>query len=189
MNRPDTCLLDSAHHYGAITRWLHWSMAALFAWQFAGAALHAWDREAAATRWFWSSHGSLGAVLLMLLVLRGMWGLLNMRRRPPTVPNIWGRLSNAGHLALYALMAFVPIVAMLRTYGRGKGFAVFGVQMFEATGRESAPLMAVGNALHGEAGWVMLAFIAGHVVMVGVHQYVWRDRVAARMLPSRHKGL
>ncbi|GAB1578047.1 cytochrome b [Bordetella petrii] len=185
MSSTGTCWQDSPHGYGVVSRCLHWGMAVLFAWQFVGAVLHAWDREAAVTRWFWSSHGSLGAVLLALVVLRGIWGLASARRRPPADPNIWGRLSSAGHLALYALMLIVPVVAMLRTYGRGKGFAVFGVPVLEASGQEIPSLMAVGNALHGLAGWLLLALVAGHVAMVAVHQYVWRDGIAGRMLRRR----
>src|SRR3546814_2393319 len=54
--------LDSPQAYGSITRFLHWGMAALFAWQFASSALHAWNREAGISRWFWQSHVSLGEI-------------------------------------------------------------------------------------------------------------------------------
>lgn len=182
MNRTASCRWqDSPDRYGTVTRLLHWGMAALFAWQFTGAALHAWDRDAAITQWFWASHGSLGVLLLVLVALRGIWGLENLRRRPDAEPGLRGRLSTAGHTGLYLLMIAVPVVAMMRSHGRGKGMAVFGLPLFEATGREVPALVAIGNALHGWLGWLLLALVAGHVAMVGVHRFVWRDQVAARM--------
>lgn len=177
--------LDSPQGYGSISRFLHWGMAALFAWQFISSALHAWNREAEISRWFWSSHVSLGVLLLVLVAARAAWALENQRRRPPTDANLWGRLSCAGHAGLYALMFCVPLIAMLRSYGRGKGLAVFGMPLFDASGREIASLIALGNALHGWLGWLLLALVVGHVAMVGVHQYLWRDQTAARMLRRR----
>jgi len=186
MNCTDSCRWqDTPDRYGRVTRALHWGMAALFAWQFAGAALHAWDREAALAKWFWSSHGSLGVLLLALVAVRGLWGLESLRRRPGPEPGWRGRLSTAGHAGLYILMVGVPVVAMMRSYGKGKGLAVFGQPLFEATGREVPGLVALGNALHGWLGWLLLALAVGHVAMVAVHQYVWRDGVAARMAGRR----
>ncbi|HYG41757.1 MAG TPA: cytochrome b/b6 domain-containing protein [Bordetella sp.] len=176
---------DSPQGYGSVTRYLHWAMAALFAWQFTSSALHAWNREAGISRWFWSSHVSLGVLLLALVAVRAVWALENQRRRPSNDANLWGRLSTAGHAGLYVLMFCVPLIAMLRAYGRGKGLAVLGVPLFDASGREISLLVELGNALHGWLGWLLLALVAGHIAMVGVHQYVWRDQIAARMLRRR----
>jgi len=177
--------LDNPHAYGTVTRFLHWSMAALFGWQFISSALHAWNRDADISRWFWSSHVSLGVVLLALVALRVLWALAGSRRRPPAGAHAWGRLSRLGHAGLYLLMICVPVVAMMRAQGRGKGLSVFGVQLIEASGREIPSLIAVGNALHGWLGWLLLALVVGHVAMVGVHQYIWRDQAAAPMLGRR----
>src|SRR3546814_5658727 len=125
------------------------------------------------------SHVSLGVLLLVLVAVRALWALAGLRRRPPSGADAWGRLSRAGHAALYALMIGVPLIAMLRSYGRGKGLAVFGMPLLEASGREIASLIALGNALHGWLGWSLLALVAGHVAMVGVHLYVWRAQAAA----------
>lgn len=181
---PSTCY-DSQQGYGRVSRVLHWSMVALFAWQFASSALHAWDREAAVSKWFWSSHVSLGVTLLVLAALRVLWALLNLRRRPPAGAGAAGRLARLGHAGLYTLMMAVPVLALARSYGRGKGLAVFGMPLFEATGREQPALVAMGNALHGWLGWALLAMACGHVFMVWLHHYVWRDGTAARMLCRR----
>jgi len=178
---PSTCY-DSPQGYGLVSRIMHWSMAALFAWQFVSSALHAWDREAAVSKWFWSSHVSLGVTLLALGALRALWALLNLRRRPPAGAGAIGSLARLGHAGLYALMVAVPVVAMARSYGPGKGLTVFGMPLFEATGREHSALVALGNTLHGWLGWALLAVICGHVFMVGLHHYAWRDGTAARML-------
>src|SRR5690606_8668377 len=101
-----------------------------------------------------------------LAVLRALWALKNLRRRPPAGAGAIGLLARLGHAGLYALMVAVPVIAMARSYGRGKGLAVFGMPLFEASGREYSTLVALGNALHGWLGWALLAVACGHVAMV-----------------------
>ena len=36
--------------------------------------------------------------------------------------------------------------------------------------------------MHGVLGWALLALIVGHMLMVLVHRYFWKDEVAQRML-------
>lgn len=174
--------LDSPQGYGAVSRILHWGMAAVFAWQFFSSALHAWDKEAAFARSVWPSHVSLGVVLLALVSLRALWAWVNRHHRPAAGPGPVGLFARFGHVALYGLMVAAPVSAMLRSYGRGKGLSVFGMRLLEATGQEIPSLIAVGNTLHGRLGWILLGLVTLHILMVGVHQYVWHDGTGGRML-------
>src|SRR5690606_14502485 len=108
------------------------------------------------------------------VLLRGVWGLLNIHRRPHK-RSLAGALALLGHLAIYGLMFAVPAVALLRTYGSGRGFSFLGIQIFEQTGVQNAALTAPGSALHGLLGWVLLAVIVGHVVMAFIHHFALRD--------------
>lgn len=166
--------LDSRNGYGLLSRVFHWSMALLFLWQFMSAILRIFAKNTAVYNFFWSAHHQLGFVLLILVLLRGIWGLLNIHRRPHK-QSLAGKLALLGHLAIYGLMFTVPAVALLRTYGSGRGFAFLGIQIFEQTGVQNAVLTAPGNALHGLLGWVLLAVIAGHVLMALVHHFALGD--------------
>ncbi|TXN01604.1 cytochrome b, partial [Methylobacterium sp. WL103] len=75
--------LDTPERYGPVSRGFHWLMAALFAWQFTGALLYVGIGDTALTRFVGSSHFTLGFTLFVLVLLRGAWGLANLRRRPP----------------------------------------------------------------------------------------------------------
>ncbi|MCD0503228.1 cytochrome b [Bordetella petrii] len=173
--------MDTPDSYGIVTRTLHWSMAAIFAWQFTGATLHFFIEDAPVRNFFWSTHSSLGVLLLVLVFLRGAWGLANLSRRPSYQAGILGCAAAAGHILLYALMLAVPVLAVLRSYGRGRGLSVFGVQVFEARGTEIPHLIAPGAALHGLLGWTLLALVVGHIVMALVHHYALKDGALTRM--------
>ncbi len=172
--------LDTPHRYGLITRALHWTMAGLFVWQFAGMAVRIIVGRHPVTAFMVGSHKPIGTLLMLLILLRGAWGLSQWRHRPAHPRNAIGRCAALGHASLYALMLYVPGVALLREYGSGRGFAPFGIPLFPA-GQEIGWMLAPANLSHGVLAWTLLALIVGHVLMVAAHRWWWRDTTLARM--------
>lgn len=86
-----TGLSDTMAGYGLVSRSLHWLMALLFAWQFTSALLHAFAPDTPVESFFWSTHYSVGFTLYILALLRGIWGLVNLRRRPHHDGTLLGR--------------------------------------------------------------------------------------------------
>ena len=176
--------MDNKNGYGIISRALHWSMALLFLWQFISAILRVFAKNTVFYRFFWSAHHQLGFALLVLVLVRGVWGVLNVRRRPHK-QSLTGRIASLGHLAIYGLMFAVPAVALLRSYGRGRGFSFLGIQIFERTGVQNTLLTAPGKALHGLLGWTLLAVVAAHILMALVHHFALRDDTLRHMAGRR----
>ncbi|WP_458096497.1 cytochrome b [Roseomonas sp. WA12] len=174
-------LIDSPARYGLVSRVLHWGMAALFAWQFAGMAIKLALGRHPVSAFFVGSHASFGTLLMVLVLIRGTWGLLNLRRRPPHGTGWLGRAAQFGHLTIYGLMLAVPLLGLLRQYGSGRAFAAFSIPLWGATGETHPSLVGAGDAAHGELGWVLLAIVAGHVAMVAFHGLVLRHAVLPRM--------
>ena len=178
---------DTPLRYGVITRILHWGMAAIFAWQFLGMILRNLLGRGPVAGFFVGSHTALGTLLLLLVLLRGAWGLYNRPQRPPQEKGWLGRAALAGHLAIYALMLVVPALALLRAYGSGRPFAPFGIPLFDGfPGGPIGWMTAPAHAAHGLLAWALLALIAGHVAMALAHRLIWRDDVLQRMAgPAR----
>lgn len=185
MTKDHSTLFDHPEGYGAVTRAFHWLMAALFAWQFLSAILHAVDRDMPAARFFWSWHSSVGFLLLVTVVLRGVWALANLGNRPVYAVGLLGTAARLGHLVLYLLMLAIPTLAVVRAYGSGRGLSVFGIEVFTGSGERIPALMAPANAAHGLLGWTLLALVAGHIVMALAHAYLWREDTLTRMLRGR----
>lgn len=175
-------LMDDGLRYGPVTRLLHWLMAGLLVWQFTGMFVKEIVGRAPLTAFWVGSHKGVGLLLLVLLLVRAVWGLYNLRRRPRHGRGFWGGAAVIGHLVLYGLMLVVPSLALLRQYGSGKPFEAFGVQLMTNARPEVEWMMAPANAAHGLLAWVLLAAIGGHVLMVLVHRFVWKDGTTQRML-------
>jgi len=176
-----TTLADNPDRFGLISRIFHWGMAVLFAMQFLSAAAHwALPRENAIRDTLWSYHTNLGATLFMLVLLRGIWGLINLKRRPVGV-GLMGKVAHVGQAALYVFMVIVPFVRLLAAFGSTRGFSYFGMQVFPAREAEIAWTQSAAE-WHGEMGWILLALVLGHIAMAVVwHRLIKRDDVMSRM--------
>lgn len=184
---PANPWFDSPRRYGRISRMLHWGMALLMGWQFTGMVLKVTLDLNPRESFMVGTHNSVGIVLLVLVLLRGLWALLNLRRRPPHEATLLGRAAMLGHVGLYGLMVLVPTLALLRLIGSGRPFSLFGVvPLFDASERVDW-MMAPANAAHGVLGWILLALIAGHIGMVIVHHFLWKDDTLHRMAGPRLK--
>jgi cytochrome b561 len=171
---------DTPRRYGRISRAFHWIMAALFAWQFAGALLYVATGDTPLTRFVGSTHFTLGFTLFVLVLLRGAWGLANLRRRPPH-PGRIGRAAVAGHAVIYGLMLVVPSLALLRWYGSGKPFAPYGIVVMPERADKIAWMMVPGDLLHYWLGFLLLAVVLGHAAMSVLHRVLWKEDVLVRM--------
>lgn len=170
---------DTDSRYGWVSRVLHWGMALLFVWQFSSAAARVFFEDTALESFLWGTHSQLGVVLLVLVVLRAVWGLANVSRRPPSI----SVMAKLGHLALYGLMIAVPTIALIRQYGSGRSLDVLGINLMPGfEGEKIAWMTELGGLLHGELGWAMLALITGHIVMAVMHRRLTNHDVLKRMV-------
>lgn len=172
-------LRDNPQRYGAVSRLLHWGMAILFAWQFSGVVARVLFEDSAIEAFLWGSHRTVGVLILSLLVLRVLWALFNVSRRPPSL----SVMATLGHLALYGLMIAVPTIALIRQYGSGRSLEVFGINLMSGfEGEEITWMTDLGGLLHGNLGWALLVLIAGHIAMAILHQKLTHHDVLKRMV-------
>lgn len=175
-------ILDNESRYGSISRWLHWGMAILFLVQFVSAIAHwALPRENTFRDWVWSYHYDLGTTLFLLVMARGVWGLVNLRKRPGQT-GFNGKAAVVGHLSIYALMILAPFSRLLSSAGSDRGLSYLGFEIFPAQPVEIAWTQPLSD-WHGEMGWALALVVLGHILMaIAYHRLIKRDDVLDRML-------
>lgn len=173
-------MMDHAYGYGLLSRFFHWSMALLLLYQVVSAALHYFFDDTPVSDFFFAWHFSNGVLLLCLALLRGVWGLTNLSRRPAHDRGI-DRIAVIGHVAMYVLLIAIPVIAVVRAYGSEHGLSAFGIPIFAGQPTEIEWMTNFGNEWHSFFGWILFALIAGHITMAFVHSYVWKQPMIARM--------
>lgn len=138
---------DSKNTYGTVSRLLHWSIFVGYILIFGTAFAAKFNPE---MKFLMQPHQTIGIAILVLSVARVLWAAMNSKNRAKEDLKM-----KLGHFALYALMLLVPILGMVRKFGKENG---------------NQMLVDLGNNFHGELGMVILLLIVGHVAMVIIHQ-------------------
>ncbi|MFE8070795.1 cytochrome b [Marinobacteraceae bacterium S3BR75-40.1] len=171
-------LMDADNRYGAVSRLLHWLMAALLLamltseWWF-----EAFEHTASeGTLMGW--HQSVGLLIFGLMLFRIVWRGLNHGRVAP--PAHWATAARLGHLALYALMILMPLSGLITSWGEGHAVHFFGTTLI-APGPEMEWLEEGGEEVHEALATVLWIMIGLHVAAALAHQYLMGDRTLRRM--------
>lgn len=178
-------IMDNQGRFGTVTRALHWSMAVLIGWQFVGMISKvAVGREHPVSQFLGGYHSNVGTVLFVLIVLRLAWAFINRRNRHSHGGGLLAKAAVAGHTAIYTLMLLVPLMALIRAWGRERGFSPFGFELFAPRTPDTVVTAAVelGDMFHGELAWLMGLLVLSHIFMAVFHHRVLRDDTMKRML-------
>ncbi|HEX6633983.1 MAG TPA: cytochrome b/b6 domain-containing protein [Usitatibacter sp.] len=182
MNKTNAGGTDlSGQHYDATTIWLHWATVVLviFLWGIGQTAdlLPKGPLRSGA----WSIHVLLGFATTLVLIARIVWRAEYGATLPPADKGALQVLAKATHYALYALLVAVVVAGILNASYRGT--QVFGVWSVPKFGAGVAATRRSINDWHELAANTLVALAALHAAAALVHQFVWRDRLIARMRP------
>lgn len=179
-------LRNSATHYGAITRLLHWGMAALIIFSIAAVELHeAFPKGSDLRKLLMSVHFQIGLIVLLLVWVR--IAVIFSDKAPPITPAppLWQHIAaKLAHLGLYLAMIALPIVGILMQQAEGREVALLGMQLPVFTGGDKEFSESL-EEVHEVLGNLMIAMIVAHVAAAVWHHRVQKDDTILRMLPPR----
>jgi cytochrome b561 len=188
-------LLSTKDGYGALTKFFHWAIVALFAFQFAAAniMLRIDGNETAlglTQAAYYNWHKSIGLVALVVAVFR----LLARKRGelPPWAPGLSlseRRFVHRAEQLLYAAMFVMPVSGYLYVMAGGYGVNLFGVVDLPNPIGERPALAVAAKWTHIVSSYVLLAVLAGHLGLVLRHHLILKDGLLDRMLPGKRVDL
>ncbi len=173
-------------HYTVTAKSLHWLMALLFfgmlslGFYMVGLPLSPQKLQ------IYSWHKWAGITIFMLALFRLAWRISHV---PPDLPDTMSRiakwLAHGAHWVLYVLMLCIPLSGWLMSSAKGFQTVWFGIVPIPdllSRDRELGNLLA---QVHGYLNWLFIAFLAGHILAALMHQFINKDRLLERMLPTR----
>ena len=183
-------LRDSADGWGAVTRLLHWGMAALILFQLGFGLWMTRVPDLLQRFLLTQTHKSLGTTIFALALLRLGWRLANRRPPlPPAMPAWQRRAARLSHAALYGLMLLLPLSGWLMASASptqdllGMQNLVFGRwPLPDPFVPGDARVEAAAHAVHAGAAIALALLLALHAAAALRHQFVDRDGLLARMI-------
>jgi cytochrome b561 len=177
--------------YPPVSKLLHWVIAACVLITIPVAFwMSNTSNEALANNLF-NLHKSIGALILVLMVLRVINRFVSGAPAPESNLEPWQRtVSSAVHGLLYVLLLLMPIVGYLANsaYGAGTPTPFFGLFSIPPIIGPNEALSERLFALHRYTGWLVTFLVVMHVGAALFHYFTRRDGVLQRMLPKALGG-
>jgi cytochrome b561 len=173
-------MLKNTHEtYGWLAKVFHWVMALAIVGMF-GVAYVMTDMEGPQKFVLYGLHKSVGATLLVLVVLRFLWRLANTQPTLPESVPAWQRFgAHANILLLYALMFTMTISGFLMSYYTW-GVSWFGLVNFAAPVKNN-DFGNIFKEIHEIASYLLIASVSLHVIAALYHHFFLKDNVLRRM--------
>lgn len=178
-------MFNTAERYGWVARLLHWVMALAI---FSMFGLGLWMRELDYYSPYYKSapdlHKSIGLVLLVVLVFRLIWKLVNKSPVHEDITPFERKASHFVHLILYPLLFVLMIAGYFISTADGRPILMFGAIEVPALVNRKG-LEAVAGIIHYYIAFVIIAVAVFHAFAALYHHFVKRDGVLLCMLPRR----
>jgi cytochrome b561 len=175
----------SADSYGAIAQGLHWITVALvvLAWAL-GTFLDSVPRGPTRVAAHFV-HSSAGIMIMAVLIARLAWRVADPAPYPAsTFLGVWGdRAGRVAHLALYILLAAVPIVGIVLQFARGDALPILGLFEIASPWASDRAFSRSVKEAHEMLANILLILAVLHALAALAHHWLLKNRTLVRMLP------
>jgi cytochrome b561 len=131
---------------------------------------------------FYAAHKSTGFVILLLMIGRLAYRLVNPP--PPAEPTLarWQiGASHAVHWSLYAILLVMPILGWAGSNAFGAPVSVYGLFTLPDLVSKDEPLSKTLLGIHATLGIIAAVLVLIHIGAALHHRFVKKDAVLARM--------
>jgi len=173
---------NTDNSYGLVAKSFHWVLFMMLSFSIVAGNFLADMPKGAEKLEAAGMHKSFGAVLLMLIMFRLAWRLVNTTPRLPdetTAKEAF--LAKAMHWGLYVLMFAQPLSGIMMSQAAGFPVSFFGLFEFPVFLNENSELAKTFLSIHGTV-WILLVIaVFGHVGAALHHHFVKKDNVLKQM--------
>lgn len=129
-----------------------------------------------------NAHKLLGLTILMLLILRFLWMLCNVKPKLPTASSWERALEHLVHWSLYLALFLMPLAGWIGTSAGGYpprlGSKTLGLPI-----EKSETLSDFAFSVHNTLAVIIIILVSLHVLAALFHYFVKKDGILQRMLP------
>ncbi len=181
ISRNTIKLKNTPNGYGLVARALHWGMALAILFMF---GLGLWMRTLTYySPWYNQApaiHKSVGIILLVLLVLRFAWRLLNPAPDASYLKPVEQKLSHLMHMGFYALLIVLMLAGYFISTLGGRGISVFSFVEIPSIYVQKG-LEDIFGFAHRALAYLLIAMVALHALVALKHHFINHAKTLLRM--------
>ena len=179
-------LKNTENSYGAIAKGFHWLLFLMLSFSIVAGNFLASMPKGVEKIQAAGMHKSFGAIILMLILLRFAWRLINDTPKDVSgTPAIQKSMAHAMHWALYVLMFAQPLSGIMMSQSAGIPVSFFGLFEFPMFLDKNLALAEFFKGVHGTV-WILLVLaVIGHVGAALHHHFILKNEVLKRITGFR----
>jgi cytochrome b561 len=167
--------------YGSVSKFLHWLIFLLLIFMFTLGFCFPLISKANQPLAF-NVHKLTGLTILVLMVIRALWALMNVKPLLTTIHPALRIAAHTVHRLLYLLVIVMPIMGWIGAVAGGRPPHI-GSWQINLPIEQSKTLSDAAFNVHNTLAFVILAFVAIHVGAACYHYFIKKDDILQRMLP------
>ncbi len=182
-------LLNTQTSWGSVAKALHWLIALLVIFMLLlGLTMGNFPKPFKYT--LYAIHKSTGLTILLLMLIRLAWRLINVT---PTLPQHlphWQQIAaRISHALLYITLIAMPLSGWVMSTAAGKPTTFWWLFTINAPFVPASKALA-GSArqLHGILAWTIVTLLTIHIIAALKHHFYHKDTILKRMLPCCKKS-
>ena len=173
---------NTANTYGVVAKSFHWLLFLMLTFSIVAGNFLASMPKGAEKLQAAGMHKSFGAVLLMLIMLRLVWRLINETPRLPDETTAGEAFAaKAMHWGLYVLMFAQPLAGIMMSQAAGIPVSFFGLFEFPVFLDKDPELAKTFLSIHGAVWIILVIAVIGHAGAALHHHFIRKDNVLKQM--------
>lgn len=175
-------LKNTTNTYGAVAKGFHWLLFLMLTFSVVAGNFMASMPKGAEKLQAAGMHKSFGAVILMLIMLRFIWRLINETPRlPDGTSSVEALIARTMHWGLYLLMFTQPLSGIMMSQAAGFPVNFFGLFEFPVFLEKDPSLAQFFKGVHGTVWVILVVAVIGHAGAALHHHFVKKDNVLKQM--------
>lgn len=174
-------LTNTSTQYGSVAKLLHWLIFVLLSVMIIGGFCFGYvPKEYKGT--IYNLHKLTGLLILLLMLVRVFWALINVKPALPSGTPVWQRLSaHIVHFGLYVLVIAMPLAGLIGSSAAQK-YPHIGNFNFMLPVPHEKWISHLSFEFHEWIAYAIIAFATIHILAALYHHYILKDDVLRRMM-------
>lgn len=178
-------LANTSHSFGTIAKSFHWLIAVMIIGMLTVGLIMV-DMDPSPTKMtLYGLHKSTGAVILILVIMRLTWRLMNpVPQLPSSLRPVHHRVAKLSPLALYTLLFLMPLSGYTLSIAAGYPINVYGLFTLPSLLPKDMEVSKMAATIHKYGAFAFIGILILHVGAAFYHHFILKTTVLRRMLPS-----
>jgi len=173
---------NTQNSFGSVSKFLHWTIAVLVI-VMVSAGWFMDNLPDAIRGTVINFHKLTGLLILLLMLIRVVWALLNVKpKEPPGTSSFQKLVEWGGHFFLYALVIAQPLTGWIGSVAAGHA-PFLGSFKFNLPVEKSKALVTLCFQAHTVIAILIIVTVTLHILAALYHHFIRKDNVLIRMMP------